>query len=445
MNFFSLQFVLVFLPLALLLFWVTPGRLKYVTIAVISVGFFAFYGRLNLILMISSVFFDYFMSSLVRYYRDKPRVMLLGVWLSVIKTLSLLGLFFALYFLNGDQLPLGLLVYCLSGTGYLVDLYRGDCEYERNFVRFLAYCSFFGRIFIGPFVKYATIRPQLRRYRPTPGALSTGISLVIYGLTKKLLVADELFRAYYKLSGLIQVDETFTTTLSAWVMLLSITLGTLLTLGAYCDIARGLGQMFSVKMPRNIHFPLSSTSITEYCENLSITLYQSLDHYLRPWGRHWRRHRVLDIVATLLITCMIGLWLLPSTRCLLFGLYLGVLLLLERTLLAKHLDRLPRLFQRLYTLALALFSFLILSVGSMAELKTLSLALIGIGKNGLWNFQIAYQLTSFWWALLVGLLLCLPLISRLGTLLHRKFPRMYALLVTVFNAVLLVVALGAML
>ena len=224
------------------------------------------------------------MASLIRYHQGNSRVTRTALFLSVLKSVSLILFCMVRSQLEGYSMPVGILVYTLSATGYVVDLYRGEVPYERSLCNFLLYNCFFGKIFVGPYVKYSLIRPQLRKKQLSLSSISTGLVLLIQGIAKKVVLADNLLLTYRKVAQ-VDASRASATTLSSWLLLLSLVLGIYFTLSAYCDVARGLGQIFCFKLPRNFSYPLHSSSVREFVNHFNTTLVEYLRRYVyRPLG-----------------------------------------------------------------------------------------------------------------------------------------------------------------
>lgn len=439
MTFFSMTFLLVFLPAGLLLYYGTPNRFKNYTLLGLSLLFYAALGPLELLVMAASVVFDYMMASLIRYHQGNSRVTRTALFLSVLKSVSLILFCMVRSQLEGYSMPVGILVYTLSATGYVVDLYQGEAPYERSLCNFLLYNCFFGKIFVGPYVKYSLIRPQLRKKQLSLSSISTGLVLLIQGIAKKVVLADNLLLTYRKVAQ-VDASRASATTLSSWLLLLSLVLGIYFTLSAYCDVARGLGQIFCFKLPRNFSYPLHSSSVREFVNHFNTTLVEYLRRYVyRPLGGG-RYGVVSDCFNTLLYMLLFGVWFSFSPNLLLFGGVLALFMLGERYLYGRLLRRLPAVFGRVYTYAALLVSFCLPAKGTPAGSWQLLKNLFSFHQERLVNDKIVYILSQSYWVLLLGLVLSFALLPKLSALLKRRAPAAANILSVFFNVGLLVVS-----
>lgn len=444
MSFYSLLFLIIFIPVCMGLYYITPGRLRCVVLLGVSLVFYFTLERVNILLLLASVFFDYFMASVIHYYRDKPRIMKMGLALSVIKTLLLAFLCLVRARTQGAAMPVGVLVYTLSATGYCVDLFRGEIEYERKFLKFLLYNCFFGRIFAGPYVKYSVIRPQLGARHNSPGAISTGLVLIIQGLAKRVILADNLMAVYSRLLGGALAEPREQTVLSAWIMVSFFSLGLVFTLWSLCDMARGLGLLFSFKLPRNVFYPFTACSVREFLGAFNATLYSYLRRYVyRSLGG--KKYGVLsDCLNTMLTLMLFGVWFALTPSCIAWGAFLGVFLIGEKYLYGGLLGRLPRFVGHIYTLAVLLFSFCILSSPSLLAALSQVRIMFGLSGAALWNNQIVYTLTQSWWLLILGVLFSTDVFSKAASSMKQRLPRLGEPITVVLNVALLFVSIAFM-
>lgn len=422
MTFYSLTFLLLFLPASLTLYYLTPNKLKNTVLLLLSLVFYTLLEPHNIFLLLACLFFDYFMASLVRYYRDKPGIMLLGTALSVVKTVGICLFCLLRANITGASMPVGVLIYTLSATGYVVDLYRCAGEYEKNFLNFALYNCFFGRIFIGPYVKFSLIRPQLRKKRLSLSSITTGMILVIQGIAKRVILGENLMLTYQKLNELSLSVEYNTSVLALWGAILCFSMGLVFILGSYCDIARGLGQLFSFKMPRSVQFPLQALSVGNFLESFHATLYEYLCRYVyRPLGAN--HHGVLaDILNTLLTLMLFGAWFSLSPNSILFGGLLAVFLLGERYFYGRWLERASRFFGHVYTALVLIVAFSVLSAGSLHGAYLQLRGMFFLSDLPLWNNQAAYIVSQGWWVVLLGLLFGFGFVAKAAWLFKDKFP-----------------------
>lgn len=417
MTFFSLTFLLIFLPASILLYYIAPRRLKNGVLLFLSLAFYQLLEPHFFWWMAACIFFDYGMGCILYACRERRGIRLLALLLSAGKSAAFLWYGISC-FSRGQPSAVGIWIYPLSSAGYVLDLYRGEAPFEQNLVDFALYQCFFGRIFLGPYVQYAVIRPQLKKQKLTLTSISTGMVLLVQGIAKKVIVGDNLFMLYQTISAIEGQERTL---LSSWLLLLSCMLGMYFIFGGYCDVARGLGHIFSFKMPRNVFFPLHTRCIREFVERFNISWMDYLRRHVF-FSPFWTKGGVLRQCAGVLCMLLYGAWLCPAVNGILWGAYLAAFILLEKYLFGGVLRKLPDLLGRIYTWFVLLLSFTLLVQPSLVGWRALLKTMFHF-EAGLWyNDIIAYILSQNYWVLALGLLLSYPVMSRASSFLRKRWP-----------------------
>lgn len=438
MTYFSLTFLLLFFPACMLLYFCTPGRMKNLVLLLLSLFFYATLDRTNFTLLIITVVFDYGMGALIRFGKERRGIAGLAMAMSVVKTVGVV--FYSMMRLRAEGVPapVGVLVYMLSSTGYVLDLYRGDFQFEQNILRFLLYNCFFGRIIIGPYAAYSAIRPQLRHPKLSLSSVSTGIVLLIQGVAKKVVLADNLLAAYNKIAAIEARDMTL---LAAWLMILFLALTLYFHFSAFCSIARGLGQIFCFKLPRNVFYPLHCRSVREFTARLNSTFFDYLQRYVYQSLGGSAYGVLSDCCNTVLVMMLYGTWFGLTPNCVVWGVCLAMLLLGEKYLYGRLLRRLPGLFSRLYTYLAVLLSLSLLACGTLAESRALLDMLFTFEMDRVLNDPIVYILTQDYWVLILGTVLSFPIMSKVSRFTKRRFPAFSNFAAVAINVGILFVSL----
>lgn len=433
MTFFSLTFLLIFLPAGILLYYIVPDRFKNTVLLLLSLLFYWLLEPHFFWLMVGSVLFDYAAAFFVRFFRKQQAVGMLFCLLSAVK--SVICLLYGMKCVqSGRPAPVGLWIYTLSATGYVIDLYRREAPFEHSLPDFLLYNCFLGRIFLGPYVKYTVIRPQLKKKRLSLASISSGMVLLMQGIAKKVVLGDSLMGLYQAVSAIEERERTW---LSSWILLISLILGLYFVFSGYCDAARGLGHIFSFKMPRNVFFPLYARGIREFIERFNVTWMDYLRRQVFGAPVFYRGGVAGQCVQTWFCMLLYGLWLSFTPQGLLWGSCLALFILLEQYLYGRLLDRLPSLLSRLYTwLALLLSStFLALPAGGWHDLMKTMFHFV----PGLWyNDSIVYILSQNYWALALGMLLSYPIMPKISAFVRKKWPACADISSVVLNICLMV-------
>lgn len=405
MIFSSLLFLFRFLPLVLVLYYVAPVRMRNLILFLFSLVFYAWGEPMYILLMLVSILVSYTGGILVDRYqglgrRGAARVALV---ISSVISLSLLGFFKYADFLIGTvnslagtdlallkiALPIGISFYTFQTMSYTIDVYRGEANVQRNFISFGAYVAMFPQLIAGPIVQYKTIDAQLRNRKETSEQFAEGIHRFMIGLGKKVLLANNAGVLWDTIREM-PVGEIPVAT--AWMGLAAYSFQLYFDFSAYSDMAIGLGHMFGFRFLENFNYPYISKSITEFWRRWHISLSTWFRDYVYiPLGgnRVNIRKHVRNIMAVWFLT---GIWHGASWNFVVWGLYYGVLLLIEKFFLGRYLKKLPAVFQHLYCIILVMLGWNIFVFDDMGQGLQYMRALFGLYGQGLGNRETVYLL-----------------------------------------------------
>ncbi len=360
MVFSSLPFLFVFLPLALLCTRLSPAR-RFVLL-LFNLIFYAWGEPVYVLLMLASIAVNYGFGLAFGRFPARKRLVLL---LAVAVNLAALGVFKYAGLVTGTlhrlipsievfsiALPIGVSFYTFQALSYVIDVYRGDCAPERSFWGFAAYISLFPQLIAGPIVRYSDIKEQLDA--PRRGGERVGVRLFVIGLSKKVLLANQFGLLWEAASA----NPAAAGTLGAWMGLAAYALQIYFDFSGYSDMARGLGAMLGFTFCVNFDYPYISRSITEFWRRWHISLSSWFRDYVYfPLGgsRCNKGRMCFNLLVTWLLT---GLWHGAGWNFLLWGLYYGLLLIVEKLFLGKYLEKLPSVLRRGYTLFLVIIGWL---------------------------------------------------------------------------------------
>lgn len=420
MSFTSVAFLFAFLPALLTLFYLLPFRLrqtKNMLLLGASLFFYAWAGPVFLLLLLGSAVLIYVAGLLVS--GGTPRRKRVIFLLTVLCNLALLGWFkYAGFFaaalnalgmalpLPQITLPLGLSFFTFQALSYVTDVSRGTVPPEKNFFMVALYLAFFPRLVAGPITRYTSFSEDLTHRRETLDGFVTGAVRFLFGMAKKLLLANALAQI---------ADAAYSTKLAerstamAWLGVLSYTLQIYLDFSAYSDMAIGLGRMFGFHFPENFHYPYVSKSITEFWRRWHITLSAWFRDYVYiPLGGN-RCHLPRQIINLLLVWCLTGFWHGAAWNFLAWGLFYALLLIGERYLWGKAMERLPSPVRHVYALFLINLGWVLFRAGDAGQIAGMLGTLFGCSGAGVGSNQALYFLLAYRWELLVGILACLPI------------------------------------
>jgi len=373
MVFSSLTFLVLFLPFFLLSYYAIPGkyvRAKNLALLVCSLLFYASGEPVWVTILVFSGLCDYVIGLHITRYRGmwQSKALLL---LSMCGNLGLLVLFkYGAFFLGlagftvsfAPTLPIGISFYTFQTMSYTLDLYRGEVKPQRDPIAFLSYVAMFPQLVAGPIVRYADVESRLTARRVTLKSFSDGITRFAFGLCKKVILANHAGKIAAELLG---VNEAFASTTGVWLGTLMFMFQIYFDFSGYSDMAIGLGKMIGFDFKENFDHPYVSKSITEFWRRWHISLGSFFRDYLYiPMGGN-RKRAVLNILVVWFLT---GLWHGASLNFVLWGMYFGVILLIEKYVLRSVLKIAPAFIAHLYTLIVVLFGWLIFYFTDLGQL-----------------------------------------------------------------------------
>jgi alginate O-acetyltransferase complex protein AlgI len=368
MVFSSTIFLFLFLPLALLGYFILPKALRNLFLLLISLLFYAWGEGNQVLLMITSILVNYVGGFLIGRFRRKDGLARLFLALSVTVNLSFLLYYkyfnffidnihrFGFSFFTKHEgliLPIGISFYTFHGISYLVDVYRKDAYEQKEPIRLGLYIAFFPQLIAGPIIRYHDIAEQLSNRKVTPKLFTEGIIRFIRGLAKKLIIANTV--------ALI-ADETFALPPQdipasiAWLGIICYTLQIYFDFSGYSDMAIGLAKMFGFNFRENFNYPYISQSIQEFWRRWHISLSSWFRDYLYiPLGGN-RKGKFRTYLNLLIVFFITGLWHGASLNFIFWGLFHGLFLILERSKLINT-DRFPAIFRHLYALVVVIIGW----------------------------------------------------------------------------------------
>ena len=401
MVFSSLTFLFAFLPIVFIIYYAVPQKAKNVVILVSGLLFYAWGEPIYVLAMILSTFIDYTAGRIIDKYDDKPKIRTICLIVSLVMNIGLLGTFKYLGFLinsvNGWfglsipnpnlPLPIGISFFTFQSMSYTIDLYRRNIKVQKSAVNFIAFVTLFPQIVAGPIVRYEDVQNELDNRSITEKMLGDGISRFITGLGKKVLIANNIGMLWTQVKGM---DYGELSAVTAWLGILAFTFQIYFDFSGYSDMAIGLGKMMGFNFPENFNYPYMSHSISEFWRRWHITLGAWFKSYIYiPLGGN-RKGLPRTIVNLLIVWAITGIWHGASWNFMLWGVYFGVLIILERLFMGKVLEKIPSFFSWLYTFVLVVFGWVMFeavdtSIVNVGEMFGQVFSYIGamFGANGM--------------------------------------------------------------
>ena len=355
MVFSSLIFICRFLPIFLTVYLLTPHRYRNLALFAASLIFYAWGEPVYIGLMLFSTFLDYANGRILGYAKREGRSGLSRAVLveSVLVNLSLLGVF---KYSGLLPLPIGISFYTFQTMSYTIDVYRGEVPPQKSLTAFGAYVSMFPQLIAGPIVKYKDVAAELEKRRLDLKDGYEGIGRFCVGLGKKVLLANQIGLLW---EAARQMPGGQMSVLTAWIGSAAYALQLYFDFSGYSDMAIGLAQMIGFHLKENFDYPYCARSITEFWRRWHISLGQWFRDYVYiPLGGN-RKGISVQIRNLLVVWALTGIWHGKGFNFLVWGLYFGILLILEKVFLLKRLTRLPAVFGHLYAMMAVLMGMTI--------------------------------------------------------------------------------------
>ena len=404
MVFSSNEFLFLFLPLSLILYFVTPLRFRNISLFAVSLVFYGWgepvYVLLMVFTIISNYVFGFFIEKLLGREKERRRILIL----SVAVNLALLGFFkyadfiivnlSKLPFLSGLSplglsLPIGISFYTFQSMSYVIDVYRGEARVQKNLINFGAYVMMFPQLIAGPIVRYSDIDRELDYREYSVDASADGARRFVCGLAKKVLLADTAGTLWERIKDTPSGEGSV---LLLWVGIACYAAQIYFDFSGYSDMGIGLGKILGFNFPENFNYPYISKSVSDFWRRWHITLSTWFKEYVYiPLGgnRVGRARLVFNLFVTWFLT---GLWHGASWNFVLWGVYYFVLLTVEKLFLLRWLEKLPSLARHAYTLFFVSIGWLIFAFEDGGAGFEYLRAMFGIGGLPLFNAELGYEL-----------------------------------------------------
>lgn len=419
MLFSSITFLFIFLPLTLLLYYLVPFRMKNYVMLAASLIFYAWGEPVYIILMILSIILNYFCGQDIYEKRDNARAMKMSLMFGVVMNLLILG-FFKYYGLLMDTinailpidipyrvlaLPIGISFYTFQAMSYLIDVYRKEVKPQENVLYFALYISMFPQLIAGPIVRYIDIEEQLKERSINSTKFGEGAMCFIRGLAKKVVLANT-FGAVYEQVAAMQMGSF--STLTAWVGAIAYAFQIYFDFGGYSDMAIGLGKMFGFEFLPNFNYPYIAKSITDFWRRWHISLSTWFREYVYiPLGGN-RCTPSRHILNLLIVWMLTGLWHGAQWNFMFWGLYYGVILILEKYLWGSKIEKLPSAVQHIYAFVLVLFGWVFFFSPTLGYAGQYLKVMFGIGAKGIFDKQGFFMIFTNWLLIVIAILASAP-------------------------------------
>lgn len=418
MLFSSIMFIFYFLPITLGVYYLIPKShlmARNAWLLVASLVFYSWGEPVYLFLMIFSAAFNYYMAGEIDREKTEGGSGKKNLVFALVINLMILGFFKYFGFLMDTinavtglsigytalPLPVGISFYTFQALSYIFDVYRDKVKVQKNPMMVALYLALFPQLIAGPIVNYKDIEEQLTERSFSFDSFGSGAIRFCIGMGKKVILANNLgaLNAYV---AAIAPDEL--TVLTAWIGIICYTLQIYFDFSGYSDMAIGLGRMFGFRFKENFNYPYTAVSITDFWRRWHISLSSWFRDYVYiPLGGNRvpvRRH----IMNLLIVWSLTGLWHGASWNFVLWGVYFGVILIIEKYLIGGYIEKLPSWAQHLYTMLIVTISWVFFSITDIGEAVRYLGIMFGIGSSGFMDSSTLYLLRTGLVLIVMGVL-----------------------------------------
>ena len=408
MVFTSISFIYYFLPLLLICYFVVPKKFRNIILLMFSVLFY-FYGEPKyILLMLIEVLISYVVGLLIDKYKNK-NILIIGIFIHVL----LFGIFkyFNFVIINVNNLfhsnlnllnvvlPIGISFYTFQIISYEIDVYNKKVNVQSNILKYFLYVFLFPQLIAGPIVRYQDVNNEIDNRNVTFEMFANGLRRFIIGLSKKVIIANnlgELCNIYLNLG-----DKSV---LFTWIFAISYMLQIYFDFSGYSDIAIGLGKMLGFNFPENFNYPYMAKSITDFWRRWHMTLSSWFRDYVYiPLGGN-KKGVLKQIRNILIVWSLTGLWHGASWNFIVWGLYFGILLILEKFILKKYFSNVPKFIKGIYTLFLVMISFVIFQGDNLSNDFNIIKGLFGLNGELFINNVTLYYLKGYVLFIVLGVI-----------------------------------------
>lgn len=426
MLFSSLVFLFTFLPVTLLVYYLAPRKIRNVVLLAASLIFYAWGEPVYIFLMIISILFNYFCGLDIAVKEGKKKAQKRSLIFTIVVNLFILGFFkyygFVITNLNAIlpfqipyrnlALPIGISFYTFQTLSYIIDVYRGNVAVQVNLIDFGTYVTMFPQLIAGPIVQYADVERQLHDRKESLTKFGHGAWFFVMGLAKKVLLANTIGAIYENVAAMNGMSVV-----TAWLGCLAYTFQIYFDFSGYSDMAVGLGKMFGFDFMQNFNYPYISKSVTEFWRRWHISLGSWFREYVYiPLGGN-RVTVPRHLLNLLIVWFLTGLWHGASWNFVVWGLFYGVILIIEKYITGKMLAKLPGSVQTLYTMLLVMIGWVLFFSPDLGSALAWIGNMFGRKATGFMDRQALYLIVRNWLFWVAGIIGSTPLMHRLGRVL----------------------------
>jgi len=416
MLFSSITFLYFFLPLVILLYYITPKKYRNITLLIFSLIFY-FYGEQSPVLIIACIL-NYILGLLINDSKENNKKIYLVSGIAV-NLLMIAYYKYSNFFIENINnvfninvrclsviLPLGISFFTFQNISYLIDVYRGEVKAQKSILKYGTYITFFPQLIAGPIVRYKDINHQLDTREETFDNFGKGVTRFVVGLAKKVLIANTLGQMCVTLGNVVEKSVLlYILRAIGWTMQIYF------DFSGYSDMAIGLGLFFGFNLKENFNYPLIASSITDFWRRWHVSLSSFFKDYVYiPLGGN-RKGVLRQVFNILVVWSLTGFWHGANWNFILWGIYFFVFLIIEKFILKKYIR--GGIISHIYTLIIILVSFVIFNIESIDEINMFIKSMFGFNNLPFANFETLYHLKNYAVILLISVICATPLLKNM--------------------------------
>ena len=415
MVFSSLTFLFLFLPITLLVYYIVPDRFKNAAALLASVFFYAWGEPVYVVLMALSILFNYLSGLDIENNIDSRDLAKRKLIFAVVINVLILTFFkyYGFFIENFNAvmpfdlqyrelpLPIGISFYTFQALSYIIDVYRKKVPAQHNIISFALYICMFPQLIAGPIVRYEDIAVQLKKREHSKDKFGEGATYFIIGLAKKVIIANSLGAVFKDIQSMSVGSFSV---LTAWVGAACFAFHIYFDFSGYSDMAIGLGKMLGFELKKNFDYPYTSKSITEFWRRWHISLGTWFKEYVYiPLGGN-KGDTIFNIRNLMIVWALTGVWHGAAWNFVIWGIYYGVLLCLEKYVWGKKLRKLSPLVQHIYTIVVIMIGWVLFFSDTIGHAFSYIGVMFGLGASGFIDKMGLFLIVTNWLLLLLAVL-----------------------------------------
>ena len=443
-----------FLPLCIALYFAVPRKLKNLVLLIFSLVFYAWGEPKYVLIMLASITVAFVTGIFADKSRYKEKAELKARLSMITAIVWNLGFLFFFKYTNlfiktaNDiggfgikaleiALPIGISFYSFQTLSYVIDVYKGEVKAQRNILNLATYVALFPQLIAGPIVRYQTIEEQLTKRKESFELFSAGVKRFTYGLAKKVILANAAGALFEELSAM---SNDKLSVCAAWLGIIAYTFQIFFDFSGYSDMAIGLGKMFGFEFLENFDYPYISKSITEFWRRWHISLSTWFRDYVYiPLGGN-RKGKGRQVFNIMLVWALTGFWHGASWNFMGWGVYFGILLLLEKFIWGKALQKTPSAVQHIYAMFFVVIGWALFAYDDTERLINNLKNMFGLNGLPIINDMTASKMLGFAVTFVILIIASTPLCRWLGTKIKAKSVAAFDVVQTLSIPVLLILS-----